>query len=57
MADDRQRVRATHPALVESRQQRLALARLLIALRLPDREEQRPQRRGLRGGYRLLGAG
>lgn len=41
-----------HPALVESRQLRLTLARLLAALRLPtgDEEDQaankRPQRRG-----------
>lgn len=45
-----------HPALVESRLQRLALARLLTALRLPDLLEQRPQHRGIRGVYRLDGA-
>ncbi|HZA16717.1 MAG TPA: hypothetical protein VE645_07445 [Pseudonocardiaceae bacterium] len=39
-----------HPALIESRLQRLTLARLLTTLRLPD---QRPQRRGLRGVYSL----
>src|SRR4051794_1437037 len=38
-----------HVALVEARLQRLALARLLTALRLPDVNEQRPQRRGMRG--------
>lgn len=35
-----------HGALVESRFQRGALARLLASLRLPDREGDRPQRRG-----------
>lgn len=43
-----------HPAVVEARQQRLTLARLLAALRLPDDEddEVRPQRRGgARGPY------
>src|SRR2546423_10785884 len=41
-----------HPALVESRQQRMVLARLLSTLRLPDQLDQRPQRRGgLRGFY------
>lgn len=44
-----------HPALVESRQQRLALARLLSALRLPDRADVRPQRRGMRGVYNVGG--
>jgi hypothetical protein len=38
-----------HPALVESRLQRVTLARLLVTLRLPDPEDVRPQRRG---GYR-----
>jgi hypothetical protein len=50
----------THPALVEARQQRVLLARLLVALRVPigDAEEQpsthappRLQRRGTRGAY------
>ncbi len=45
-----------HPAAVEARQQRIALARLLGALRLPAGEEEagdrRPQRRtGVRGVY------
>lgn len=43
-----------HPALVEARQQRIALARILAALRLPsgDESEGRPQRRGApRGVY------
>lgn len=47
-----------HPAAVEARQQRIALARLLAALRLPSGEEgdtqpsARPQRRGgARGVY------
>lgn len=52
-----------HPAIVEIRQQRLALARLLAALRLPTGDEaeaspsarlRRPQRRGgVRGPQRL----
>ena len=46
-----------HPALVEARQQRITLARLQAALRLPAGEEEsgdqrRPQRRmGVRGVY------
>ena len=47
-----------HPALVEARQQRIALARLLAALRLPAGEDgdvqkgaRRPQRRSTRGVY------
>jgi hypothetical protein len=42
-----------HPALTESRQQALTLARLLASLRLPSGDEQeRPQRRGAtRGPY------
>lgn len=53
-----------HPAVVELRQQRLVLARLVVALRVPlgDQEDQSPsvsasspaarlQRRGLRGVY------
>ena len=51
-----------HPAVVESRQQKIALARLLAALRLPAGEEEagetrRPQRRvGVRGMYAIRGA-
>jgi hypothetical protein len=41
-----------HPVLVELRQQRLVLARLLAALRLPDDADERPQRRQIRGVYR-----
>lgn len=43
----------THPAIVESRQQGLALSRLLASLRMPSGEEDgRPQRRGAaRGSY------
>jgi hypothetical protein len=54
-----------HPALVEARQLRIALARLAAALRLPAGDEdsadakagtRRPQRRaGVRGPYRLRG--
>lgn len=48
----------TNPAIVESRQQSLALARLLASLRLPSGEDEglsgRPQRRGAaRGSYGL----
>lgn len=43
-----------HPALAELRQQRITLARLLSALRIPDADDQRPQRRtGVRGTYQL----
>ncbi|HEY9562663.1 MAG TPA: hypothetical protein VIR30_02735 [Nocardioides sp.] len=53
-----------HPGVVEMRQQRIALARLLAALRLPAGEEgalgtpaRRPQRRGgARGVYGIRGA-
>lgn len=47
-----------HPAAVEARQQRIALARILASLRLPagDEDEGRPQRRvGVRGTYALGG--
>jgi len=57
--DDKGNVRA-HPALVESRQQKIAYARLTAALRLPAGEEgdlRRPQRRvGARGVYGITGA-
>ncbi len=40
------------PVLVELRQQRITLARLLGALRVPDADDRRPQRRtGARGVY------
>ncbi|MFN8158409.1 MAG: hypothetical protein U0R68_13405 [Candidatus Nanopelagicales bacterium] len=43
-----------HPALAELRQQRITLARLLAALRIPEDDEGRAQRRtGVRGPYRL----
>lgn len=52
-----------HPAVVEARAQRIALARLLAALRLPSGEagdekaSARPQRRaGARGVYGIRGA-
>jgi hypothetical protein len=48
----------THPALAEIRQQRITLARMLVALRIPAGEESdRPagQRRGIRGVYQLGG--
>jgi hypothetical protein len=51
-----------HPAVVEARQARIALARLTAALRLPAGDEgdpavgRRPQRRvGMRGVYALPG--
>ncbi|MGI9083985.1 MAG: hypothetical protein ACR2FE_01680 [Aeromicrobium sp.] len=45
--------RKAHPALVECRQQRLAFARLIAALRIPDDAEagERKQHRGIRGVY------
>jgi hypothetical protein len=57
-----------HPAVVELRQQRIVLARLVVALRVPlgDQEQdagsaegssgpQRLQRRGVRGFYSIAG--
>ncbi len=52
-----------HPALVELRQQRILLARLIVALRVPLEEDEerdgrsagRAQRRGLRGVYGIRG--
>jgi hypothetical protein len=52
-----------NPALVEARQQRIALARLLAALRIPTTDQDvssgrgRGQRRGVRGVYNLRSAG
>ncbi len=51
--------RKANPAAVEARQQRIAFARILAALRLPagDEDEERPQRRvGVRGTYSLRSA-
>jgi hypothetical protein len=52
-----------HPAAVEVRQQRIALARLMAALRMPAGDEgdqvqgRRPQRRvGVRGTYGIRGS-
>jgi hypothetical protein len=48
-----------HPAAVELRNQRLLMARLIAALRIPDEqaEGRRPQRRGRpRGTYGIQGA-
>lgn len=39
------------PLHVEARQQRINLARILAALRIPDAEDNRPQRRAARGAY------
>jgi len=53
-----------HPALVELRQQRIVLARLVVALRVPLGDETdgqqappRLQRRALRGVYAATGTG
>jgi hypothetical protein len=35
-----------HPALAEARQLRIVLSRLTASLRVPDEDENRPQRRG-----------
>ena len=40
-----------HPAVAELRQTSILYARLLSALRLPDQEDVRPQRRSSRGVY------
>lgn len=54
--------RKANPAAVEARQQKIALARLLAALRLPAGAEEgagarRPQRRvGFRGPYGIRGS-
>ena len=53
---------STHPAVVELRQQRIMLARLIVALRVPlgdqeDEQATRPQRRALRGVYAIGDAG
>lgn len=46
-----------HPALVELRQQRIALARLFTALQIPlDDTGRTPRRGGARGVYGLRGA-
>ena len=48
-----------NPLLRETREQEITLARLITALRLPAdlSEGPRPQRRGLRGVYRVLPGG
>ncbi|HMM93973.1 terminase [Phycicoccus sp.] len=58
MAESSQGMRV-HPAAVELRQQRIALARLFAALDLPHGEESgagRTQHRGVRGVYGVGGA-
>ncbi|GEL22758.1 hypothetical protein PSU4_17120 [Pseudonocardia sulfidoxydans NBRC 16205] len=40
-----------HPAVIEARQQRLTLARLVASLRVPDDGDVRPQRRGAARGF------
>lgn len=57
LMENPQRGTVAHPALVELRQQRLTLTRLLVALRLPDEDDGKPQHRGLRGVYHLRGTG
>lgn len=56
MAESSQGIRV-HPAAVELRQQRIALARLFAALDLPHGEESegRTQRRAVRGIYSING--
>jgi hypothetical protein len=46
-----------HPAVAEIRQQRITLARLLVALQVPagDEDAKSGQRRGIRGVYRMDG--
>lgn len=54
--DPKRGTEIAHPALVEARQQQIVQTRLLTALRLPDSDGVRPQRRGTRGTYRLRSA-
>lgn len=51
MATSSQGVRA-HPGLVEARQQRLALARILATLAIPALEDDLPKAGKVRGVYR-----
>lgn len=51
MLNDPKRGPIAHPALVEARQQRLVLARVIGTLRLPDQDDHLPRRRGVRGTY------
>ena len=46
-----------HPAVAEIRQQRITLARLLVALQVPagDEDAKSAQRRGIRGVYQFGG--
>ncbi|WP_306231130.1 terminase [Agrococcus beijingensis] len=44
-----------HPAVAEARQQRLALARLLVSLGIPADDDGLPTVRGVRGVYRVGG--
>ncbi|WP_353647955.1 terminase [Nakamurella sp. A5-74] len=52
MSESSQGVRV-HPALVELRQQRIALARMFAALRVPTGDDGRLQSRPTRGVYSL----
>jgi len=48
--------RRANPAAVEARQQRLVLARLIVALRIPlDESAERTQSRPIRGVYGVAG--
>ncbi len=48
--------RKANPAAVEARQQRLVLARLIVALRIPlDESADRTQSRPIRGVYGIAG--
>ncbi|RJT81959.1 hypothetical protein D6T63_04215 [Arthrobacter cheniae] len=40
-----------HPAVAEARQQRLALARLLVTLQIPGLDDDLPPSNGVRGVY------
>ena len=59
MLTDREGGPRTHPACRELRQQRIALARLIVCLRVPLGDEDaggdRSQYRGMRGAYGLRG--
>lgn len=48
---------AVHPALIEARQQGALFVKLIASLRIPDAEDNLPQRRGgARGSYGLRSA-
>lgn len=51
MTDPRSGNSVAHPCVIELRLQRLVLARLIAAMRIPDEDQNRPQRRSVRGVY------